>query len=160
MGMYTSVHHPDDGRELQFHAGNDFCDHYNVGDEVSFVIHRDCAGSGGLFDGVYDTYSDKGEDDWVIIKDHRVVAVEPREGNSYEDLYAKYGIQEPEKSLWSDEAWREHDERLAKSRAELEAYEKTLEGLSPTERTAKMLCYPLRKSLETQAVGRRIFLAE
>ena len=78
MGMFTSIIHPDDGRELQIKTGTDQCEWYKVGDTVRYYIDPKLYGMEGLADGVYTSYGDNGSDDLVVIKDHVVVAVEPQ----------------------------------------------------------------------------------
>ena len=73
MGMFTSVVHPDDGRELQIKCGTDDCERYHVGDTVNWFIRKERPKSGKLVDGVYQAY----DDDFVVIKDHKIVAVVP-----------------------------------------------------------------------------------
>jgi hypothetical protein len=110
MGMYTSIIHPDDGRELQIKSGWDDCETYHVGDIVEWFVAEDCPREGKMLDDVYDSFSDKGEDDWVVIKDHVVFAVIPRTENEYGDrqiLRDRFGIKDLPDSEWTDEAWAE-----------------------------------------------------
>ena len=83
MGMFTSIIHPVDGRELQIKCGHDSCETYHVGDGVGQYVIEGWPGEGYLLDDVYDSY----DDDWVIIKDGIVVAVEPRDPFDGEDEY-------------------------------------------------------------------------
>lgn len=71
MGMFTSIIHPDN-RELQIKCGYDDCEVYHLGDEVKWYADPKNPGSGKLLDGVYESWSDKGKDDFVVIQNHRV----------------------------------------------------------------------------------------
>lgn len=108
MGMFTTVIHPDDGRELQINTWLDKLGIYEVGDSVDWYIDEACPREGRLLDGVYASYSDRGPDDWVVIKDHKIHAVAPRtidQGDEYQDLMNLYEVHELPDSAWPDEAW-------------------------------------------------------
>ena len=143
--MYTSIRHPEDGRELQIKTGDDSCEWYNVGDEVDWYPCRFVGGVGTLLDGAYPSYSDRGWDDWVIIKDHRVHAVVPhregsdavvphREGTSQASLREEFEIEETDPSLWSVEAWRTRDAIKANS----DRFQASIQGL-PLEKKFGLL---------------------
>ena len=157
MGCYTTVLHPDNGRELQIKTGRDDLDRYRLGDTVNWRISEYFGGDGTLLDGVYDSYSDKGEDDWIIIKDHKIAAVEPR-NCKYSELYEKYDIQEPDKSLWSDEAWERNKkiEEESKKRYAKWGKEADEKGLKGKERTAFLMVKPLREAMSSESIGRKI----
>lgn len=70
MGMFTTIIHPDDGRELQIKCGWDQCETYKIGDSVKWHVIESCPGQGYLLDGIYSSYSKNGDDDWVVIKNH------------------------------------------------------------------------------------------
>lgn len=159
MGMYTSVRHPEGGRELQIKTGQDSCDWYDVGDEVAWSLGY-YPGTGTLLDGVYDSYSDRGRDDWVVIKGHRVAAVEDK-ALVYGDLYEKHGIEEPDPGLWPEERHREYAEAKDKVDAEFIKFEKSIEHLPEMERLGALLAYPLKKrSMDYESIARKIFQAE
>jgi len=114
--MYTSIIHPD-GRELQIKCGMDECQIYKVGDDVGSYVDPDWPGQGYLLDNVYDSYSNHGEDDWVVISGGKVVAIEPKE-MELSDIRVKYNVQTPKRELWSEEAWAIHENKEAKHDAE------------------------------------------
>ena len=97
------------------------------------------------------------EEDWVVIKDHKIAAFESR-NRKYLDLEKEYDIQEPDKSLWSDEAW----ERLRKSEEESEKrhakWEKEADekGLKGTERLGFLMAKPLFEAMSRESIGRKI----
>lgn len=110
MGMFTSIVHPDDLRELQIKTGWDYCDTYRVGDMIPWT--PDPVDPGTHIDGAYVSYSDKGPDDWVIIKGGRIIAVEPRhEDDTWQALEAKHGIQPPDPALWTEQQWQAKRDR-------------------------------------------------
>lgn len=114
--MYTSIIHPD-GRELQIKCGMDECQIYKVGDDVGSYVDPDWPGQGYLLDNVYDSYSNHGEDDWVVISGGKVVAIEPKE-LEYSDIRVKYNIETPKRELWSEEAWAIYEDKNARHDAE------------------------------------------
>lgn len=160
MGMFTSVLHPKDGRELQIKSGFDDCDTYKLGDTVDWFVSS-YPFSGKLFDGVYSSYSDLGPDDWVIIKNHVVVAVEDKELD-YDKLYEKYGIQEPPRDLWSAEALETYDKHQAELEARRVDFKKRCEGKSSREIMVMALVEGLRgfRRLDYTSVARKIFVVE
>lgn len=160
MGMFTSIIHPEDGRELQIKSGIDDCDTYKLGDTVDWFIGR-YPFTGKLFDGVYSSYSDLGPDDWVVIKNHVVLAVEDKDLD-YDMLYEKYSIQEPPRDLWDAEAlavYDKHQEELEARRAD---FKKRCEGKTSREIMAMALIEGLRnyKRFDYTSVARRIFVVE
>ena len=111
MGVYTSVLHPDDGGELQIKTGNDICRTYNLGDEVHWSVSPLVGGQGTLLDGAYRSYSDRGWDDVVVIKNHRIYAVVPVESPvDLQEIRDEYEVEDPDPSLWSMEAWQLRDQ--------------------------------------------------
>lgn len=137
MGMFTSISHPDDGRELQIKTGNDQCDIYKVGDTIPWKPNPWFPGD--HIDGAYPSYSDKGRDDWVVVKDCIIVAVEPvadrSGGTDRARLEAQYKIALPDPNLWSPADWAAKAERMAAFEAEYDAFKKE-RGLSDDEQAA------------------------
>jgi hypothetical protein len=159
MGMYTSIIHPKDGRELQIKTGNDSCDTYKVGDTVSFFVNKNIFGCGGIFDGIYSSYSDKGPDDWVIIKNHKVVLVKAKKFK-YETLIKKYKIKEPNITLWTARAYQEHRRRQKELKEENDAFMKSIKNLSPEKKMGAILSRPLAKSIGWESLTRKTFVVE
>ena len=157
MGMFTSIIHPKDGRELQIKTRHDSYDTYKIGDKVNYFINKDYFGHGGIFDGVYESYSDKGVDDWVIIKGHKVIAVRSLKRNKYPDLIKQYKIRKPSKNLWTKRAYAEHLKRRAKSEKDFTAFEKSLKNVSPAERIGRILAYPLSKRRDYSGMVEKAF---
>ena len=155
--MYTSVDHPDDGRELQIKTGSDLCNRYKLGDKLPWK--PDPYWPGYHIDGAYASYGIKGVDDWVIIKDCTIVAVEARGcGLESSQLEHKYGIEPPDPSLWKPEDWHAKADREAKIEAEYAEYVRTHGGVSNvataagyfmhkklTERSMASLLFPMNK---------------
>ena len=130
MGMFTSITHPEDGRELQIKCGWDQCKTYLVGDTVGQYPIEWCAGEGYLLDDVYDSYSNRGKDAFVVIKDGRVAAVIEREdataiarrhfpqeeeivgGDCIQALRVEWDIQSPPKEWWNEASWAKRVLRL------------------------------------------------
>ena len=127
MGLYTSVQHPETGKEIQFKCGNDFCAWITLGEPVDWTIRPNEPGTGYLLDGVYwgthgATSDGKGDwvsnDVWVVIKDHVLVAIH--------DMHAPceawclwYDIDDkPPREWWTKEAWEAHDKMVAEVAAE------------------------------------------
>jgi hypothetical protein len=144
MGVYTTIIHPQDGRELQIKTGDDLCDVYHVGDAVLWSFRKDRAGWGTLLDGAYASYSDHGPDDWVVIKDHRVHAVVPQGQDVYEaSLMQQYDIPFEDHELWSDEDWEKVYRRRAERKAAARAFDESIKHLPPKKQMALKLIRPL-----------------
>jgi hypothetical protein len=159
MGLFTSVIHPDDGRELQIKSGIDDCETYHVGDEVHWFVDRQFPRRGKLLDDVYDSFSGRGPDDWVVIKDHKIHAVVPRTENGYADyqsLREQFGIEDLPDSEWTEEGWKWKREREEKCRKENEEFRKSIAHLPPKEQLALCLARPLSKQLGYAGIARRI----
>ncbi len=145
MGLYTSIRHPYDGRELQIKTGHDSCDWYNIGDTVFFFIDKDIYESYTPSKIPPHPYSDKGDDDWVIIKDHKIIAVVPRcetlSGKEINEaiLSKRYKIRKPSKSLWTKKAYEESQQRKHEHEKEFKEFSKNFKG-SPL---AAAMCFPL-----------------
>jgi hypothetical protein len=136
MGVFTSVWHPEDGRELQIKTGDDVCECYKVGDAVEWATSPHTGGYGTLLDGAYASYSDRGEDDWVIIKDHCIHAVVPCSEQVTEAvLREQFDIEEPDPGLWSLEAWIRRDA----AQAEADRFMASIRGLPPEAQFGALL---------------------
>jgi len=159
MGMYTSVVHPEDGRELQIKCGEDVCETYKVGDDVGAKPDPQNPESGYLLDDVYESYSNRGEDDWVIISGGKVIAVEPRN----EDpalLRAKYNVLPPPREWWPEETWERKAQLEAQSKARLDQFMESISHLPEGERLAKALAYPLMRTIGYESIGRKLLNVE
>jgi len=159
MGMFTSIIHPKDGRELQIKTGDDLCEFYKVGDKVPFHVVKDIYGKGGIFDGIYSSYSDKGEDDWVIIKGHKVVAVRSRR-YKYGTLIKQYTIRKPSKKLWSEAAFKEYDKMNKKFQKENDSFLKSIKKLTFEQQMGALLARPLTQRLNYGSVLKKAFSVE
>lgn len=168
MGCYTSVVHPEDGRELQIKCGHDRCMCYKLGDNVGQYVCKDRPKHGYLLDDVYDSYSSRGEDDWVIIKDGVIAAVEPRAfeedgsfnwGAQYDALREKYQIKEYPDNLWTEEGWERACGR-SRVEAEFEKLKKETAGKSLAESLGTVMCYQLRKRTDWSSTVRGAFQVE
>ena len=157
MGMYTSIIHPKYSRELQIKTGFDDCERYHIGDTVRFYVNKDIFGYGGIFDGVYDSMSNKGDDDWVIIKDHKIIAIRSRKRNKYQDLIKQYKIKKPSKKLWTERAYQKHKIQQAKFREENRKFNASIKHLPPNERFAAILGRPIKEMMKRQGFARRVF---
>ena len=130
MGMFTTIIHPNDGRDLQIKTGWDSCDIYSVGDTVDWFL-SESPGSGTLLDGAYESF----EDDWVIIKDHKVHAIVPRGEDVHEGtLWKQFELQAPGRSNWTEEAWEEQRVRREAAKAEAAEFTARIAHLPPAER--------------------------
>lgn len=154
MGMYTSIAHPEDGRELQIKCGEDTCAWFEVGDDVGAEPDPENPGSGYLLDDVYDSYSNRGPDDWVIISGGKIVAVESRD----EDpalLRAKYNVLPPPREWWTEEAWERKAQREAEHKAKFDKFMESIAHLPEEQRLAKTMVYPIMQSLGYESLGRK-----
>ena len=150
MGMFTSIIHPDDGRELQIKTGADACDTYNVGDDVKWYVDPKWAFRSALLDGIYDSYSDR-DDDWVVIKDHKVHCIIPIEEITEEKNYFYYKEKfeiEDHDHLWSDEVLKKHNDQEEKIKKEFDNCK--------TEEEAMML-FLSKMTLNYGEIGRKLF---
>ena len=160
MGMFTSIEHPVDGREVQIKIGDDRLDNYKIGDVIDWWkptrwnvdSHPD-----GIYNGA--CYPEKGA--YVIIKDLTIVKVEDLEEDTraqYDRLSDEFLISDPPRSLWKEEWWVEVEEMRRKNREEYEAFEKTLEGKSPEERLGAVFAYPLMRNMQNEGFARAALL--
>ena len=116
MGMFTRIVHPVDGRELQIKTGDDDLETYSVGDKVAWHFDPRYPGAGTLLDGAYDSCSSKGEDDWVLIRDHHVLCVVPlTKGLTYTGLESEYDIEPFRREWWTEAQWIARDLKNAQS---------------------------------------------
>lgn len=159
MGMFTSIIHPKNGRELQIKTGDDLCEFYKVGDKVPFHVVKNIYGAGGIFDGIYSSYSDKGEDDWVIIKGHTVVAVRSRR-YKLETLIKQYAIRKPNKKLWNKTALKEYEKRNKKIQKESDSFLKSIKKLPFEQQMSALLARPLIRRLNYDSVIKKAFSVE
>lgn len=169
MGMYTSVVHPVDGRELQIHTGDDQCDRYKVGYSVAWNIDERNPGHGTLLDGVYPSYSDNGLDDLVVIKDHVIIAVIPKsETVNCRDIERILGIVPYQRNWWPEKLWVEQEIETHKFSLkcckEHLAFLKTCRGKSDEEIEAArehyrnvILTNPIREVINYKSIARKIF---
>jgi hypothetical protein len=126
--MFTRITHPTDGRELQIKTGMDDLETYKVGDPVDWHIDERNPGYGKLFDGVYNSYSDLGEDDWVVIKGHHVIEVldiKSLRYTSLKDAEQAFDIVPFERGWWGEDLWlkkelREKEHALKELQEEVE----------------------------------------
>jgi hypothetical protein len=175
MGMFTSIKHPLDNRELQIKGGGDSCATLSVGDEVDWSVWKNHPGHGDFLDGVYESYSDRGEDSFVIIKDHKIHAVVDRDEGAYVNLAAKYDLTEFERGWWPEKLWakKAHDEAVERAKEAKEDADFYAGLLDKTEEEIKdavarrqhmkftqALMAPLMRRLNYASLGRRIFTVE
>ena len=154
--MFTTIIHPKDGRELQIKTGSDACETYRIGDRVEFYINKNIFGSGGIFDGVYDSFSDKGVDDWIIIKDRKIIAVRSK-SNKYEKLIKQYKIRKPSRRLWTDRAYKKHLIQQKKLEIENKKFDESIKNLSPHEKFAAVFARPIMERMNYKGIMRRVF---
>jgi len=157
--MFTTIIHPDDGRELQIKCGEDMCETYRVGDIVPWFVIKDWPESGYLLDDVYSSYSNNGDNDWVIIKDHVVLAVESKD-ESYGYLYDKYKIQKPARELWSEEAWIKYEEFKAELQKDHDEFEDSIKHLSAKEQAIQFFIRPLTRNYNYAEIAKSVFKIE
>jgi hypothetical protein len=180
MGMFTSIIHPVDGRELQIKCGWDMCSTYRVGDNVGQYPSPQEPGGGYLLDDVYHGWGDA----FVVIKDGVVAAVvdeEPvkaevraarPEPSDDEDpdfvgidecislLRARWGVQDPPRELWSEEAWAAKAEREEQWRKEREEYEQSIAHLDGHARLAAVMGRMLKRRLDYSSIARSAIFVE
>ena len=175
MGMFTEVRHPVDGRLLQIMGGGDACEVLSVGDPVGFHIDPEYPGVGDFLDGYYGSYSDRGKDAYVIVKDHKIHAVVDLADAKDVDLYARFEITPFERSWWSESVWLARD--LDRASADLEEararhdFLSSLEGLSDAEIKERREAHKhnqliasvsrlIGTRLNYQSIGRKLFTVE
>jgi hypothetical protein len=158
VGLFTSIIKPN-GVEIQIKTGFDTCDTYKLGDTVDYLIHKDLFMSGGIFDGVYDSTSDKGRDDWVIIKGHKIIALRNKR-YLYPTLIRQYKIKEPSSLLWTKKAREEYKERQRLLEIEEKKFEASIKHLSPREKLIACFARPIKDMLSREGIARRVFKVE
>lgn len=162
MGMYTSIRHPADGRELQIKTGKDDCNWYSLGDVVAWSVEVDHPRVGTLLDGAYRAH----DDSWVIIKDHKVHdVVEDTAETTEESLLKHYAIEALPDSAWTEEGWARKKEREEAYRIEYQAFLKANKGLTAMELAAMELAakwagQSLRKRFSELSLAQRLFRAD
>lgn len=150
MGMFTTIIHPNDGRDLQIKTGWDSCDTYSVGDPVQCFLHREDPGRGTLQDGAYESFGADDWDDWVIIKDHKIHAIVPRGEDVHEGtLWKQFELQAPDRSNWTEEAWEEQRVRREEAEAEAAEFAARIAHLLPAERMGAHLAKKLANKIVT-----------
>ena len=125
MGMYTTIllGNAEEPKEVQIKTGFDYCDSYSIGEKIAFDPQDWPPGS--WLDGVYvGNWADENgkyvEDRVVVIKDGIVLAVEL--SLACREVAEKYNIQTvAPRELWSEDAWREQEEREARAREKWKA---------------------------------------
>lgn len=170
MGMFTSIIHPEDGRELQIKTGDDDLEQYKVGDTVNWYFNKERPGEGNLLDGVYHAISNIGEKyvyDWVLIKNHIIKEIIPCSDDvSYIKLIKRYNIKAYDKKWWSQKQWRDKRKRDRQNTIEynndMNKYLKEInyEKMSKEEKLGAMIAYPIRRMLNYTSVGRKLFKVE
>lgn len=165
MGMYSTVIHPEDGRELQFKTGWDDLEVFKVGDKVEQYPLKYSPGHLKYQDGIYDSYSDKGDDDWVVIS-QGIIYLEPRVEDDSDDALqypfaSKYVFVEPARDLWPEWKWKEKEDREAKWKKENDEYMAQFSNLSPIEKLSKQLIRPLlNRFFYKEGLAEKIFKIE
>ena len=160
MGTFTSITHPKGDRELQIQTGYDSCDKYCLGDTVRFYINKDVYRYGGIFDGVYQSTSDQFSiDDWVIIKNRKVLAIRSKRYKE-RTLKKQYKIKESPKNLWTEKAYKEHLKLQDKLKKEEKKFDKSIRHLSSEEKTIAIFSRPLLYLMQRESIARKVFLIE
>lgn len=155
MGLFTTIEHPIDGRDVQIHIGQDELDRYKIGDKIKWQPTKWNVGFHP--DGIYDGCSYPDKDAWVVIRELTVVHVEDiEESEVWEDvdlrlkqwhkLNEQFPAIDPPRSLWKEEWWEEKQKQKAKK--ELEAHIKT--------QNWDALVAPLQNALNTNESVKRI----
>jgi len=175
MGMYTVVIHPETKEEIQIKCGGDWCDKYEVGDEVPFKIHPDCSMMADFADGIYVGLGERNDfksfnSYYVVICEGKIAEVsekyhsmDSRAGYEREELYNKYKDRfiELEKSWWSDEAWKK-DEELKKEleikrKEYLDRHHPNYEKYSDEEKFTANVVHAMSASrLNYQEIGKKL----
>lgn len=180
MGLFTSIIHPVDGREIQIKCGWDECETYKVGDNVGQHPFPNHAGEGYLLDDVYHGWGDA----FVVVKDGVIAAVvddEPaktavraaRTQPSDDEepdfvgieeccifLRAKWGVQDPPREWWPEQAWAAKSEREERWRKEREEFEQSIAHLDPALRFGATLSRLIGRRRDYASIGRKAFIVE
>lgn len=156
MGMFTTIVDRPGGPEYQIKCGYDELERYHLGDEVAWYVDSDYPGCGKLLDGFYDGTASKQEDDRrVVIKGHRVVAIEPI-SMSFPELQAKYQIKPPPRSWWTAKAWERRRKRERRAKLERRRSWRWLAGKSSMEAVALVTARLMRWQMRQPGFARRI----
>ena len=158
MGMFTTIIDGPGGPEYQIKCGcgYDELERYHLGDEVAWYVDSDYPGCGKLLDGFYNGTASKQEDDCrVVIKGHRVVAIEPI-SMSFPELQAKYQIKPPLKSWWTAKAWERQRKRERRAKLELRRGWRWLAGKPCMEAVALVTARMMRWQMRRPGFARRI----
>ena len=158
MGLFTSIIKPN-GVEIQIKTGFDSCDTYKLGDTVDYLINKDLFMYGGIFDGVYDSTYDGVRDVWVVIKDHKIIALRS-ERYHYQTLINQYKIKKPNKLLWTKKAREEHKEQQRLLRAEERKFENSIKHLSFKEKLSACFVRPFEYMLNREGFARKVLKVE
>ena len=176
MGMFTTIIHPVDGRDLQIKCGNDTCETYKLGDDVGQYAIKDWAGSGYLLDDVYHGYGDPHA--FVIIKGGKVVEVIDEEpamleaaanvplgddigiDDCIEWLRKSRGVEDPPRSWWPEEAWAAKAARDERFRKEQTVWEASVAHLSPQDRLGAAMARSLSRQMGYASIARKVFQVE
>lgn len=105
MGMFSTLIY--EGGDYQFKTGFDDCLTFELGDTIPW--QPDPLWPGSHIDGVHEGYGCN-EAVWVVVKDQRIVGLEPWEEDPRE-LRERYGIGEPDRGLWTEEQWQANADR-------------------------------------------------
>lgn len=124
MGMFTSIVH--EGRDYQIKTGWDYCDFYEVGETIPWQPDENLPGYH-----IDDVYVGEGATNRALVAivnqavaevflltsdDHRILE------ELVVALKRKHGITEPDRSLWSDEAWEADAKRKEANEAKYQAW--------------------------------------
>ena len=169
MGMFTTIV-DENNKEYQIKCGMDNCETYKIGDNVGQYPSKDWAGAGYLLDDVYYAHADDHcFHYYVIIKDGVVKAVEAMalsvddDGNdAYSVLKKKYDVQDPPRTLWSEELWEEKRKAEERSQKEFEDYKGSVgyDSLSKEEQMGVVLSYPIKRALKMESISRKVLGVE
>lgn len=153
MGLFTTIRHPD-GREFQIKCGWDDMETYALGERVRFRIIAECPGEAYLADGVYSGCGYPGGDAWVVIKDHYVLALVPRQEDPAVQgvlLREWFAIEGLPRTLWPEDMWIAHEKRQAEIKAEVG---QMMEG---AENSGEAVARMLRYDVDQPGFAKRIF---
>lgn len=166
MGMFTKIRHPITGAEIQIKTGFDDCMWYSVGDSIDWSPNEYWPGY--HIDGAHSGFMDTDGDVWVVIKDcvvqavHEVKDLESGDVDGGTYLYGLYGIEPPDSTLWSDEAWERARVRQEASEKKWKAIEEEADakGLKGFARMAFLMAVPLRERRGFTSFGQKVFKVE
>lgn len=178
MGCFTTIIDTRDNKDYQIKCGYDICEIYKLGDKVDQHMIDIYPGEGYLLDDVYEGCNYPNQDAWVIIKDGYVHDIIPLvkctceeddcicEGIESEySLRQKYNIKNgPARELWSEQAWKEKEERelewKIKAEKERKEYDKFVKEHPDASPLALSMMYPIYRQLAYKGIARAIFNIE